>query len=111
MSTRMHSDDNSRGRRRRRRRMILLLAVLVLGSAVYYHHAEPSGMGEMIGGAICLAVLAGGALLLSEIRSGLLPRFRPLPLPRPRSLGLPPSTRSVPARAGPLFLRLAVLRR
>lgn len=94
-----------------RRRQLLVLAVLVLGSAVYYHHTEPSDMGEMVGGAICLAVLAGGTLILSEIRSGLLPRFWPLPLPRPRSLGLPPPTRSVPARAGPLFLRLAVLRR
>lgn len=110
MSSRLVTDISHRFAGRRRQ-MTLLLAILALGSAVYYHHAEPSDMGEMVGGAICLAVLAGGTLFLSEIESGLLPRFWPLPLPRLRSLGLPPSTRSVPARAGPLFLRLAVLRR
>lgn len=95
-----------------RRRVLLLLAVLILGSAVFYHHAEPTDMDGMVGGALCLAVLGGGtALVISGASRRWLPELRALPPLRPKSLVRPLTLRSVPARAGPLFLRLSVLRR
>lgn len=98
--------------RRSRRRLVVVLALLALGGAVAVHHAMPD-MHSMPGHTICLAVLAGAALLavgISAARDG-----RPV-LPRPllrlalRSLVIP-APRTVPARAGPIYLRLGVLRR
>lgn len=95
-----------------RRRLLLLLAVLILGGAVFYHHAEPTDMDGMVGGALCLAVLGvGTALLISDASRRWLPEWRALPLLRLQSTLWPSTLRSVPARAGPLFLRLSVLRR
>lgn len=95
-----------------RRRLALLLAVLLLGGATAYHHVEPSGMDGMVSGAICLAVIGGGtALLVARV----LPRWRPtsraVPLRRRRSIAGFVPARGVPARAGPLYLQLSVLRR
>ena len=98
--------------RSRRRRLALLVVVLLLGSATAYHHFEPSGMDGMTGGVICLAVLGGGtALLLPEVLPPWRPRPSSLPVPRPRSITHVLPVRSVPARAGPLYLQLSVLRR
>lgn len=93
-----------------RRRLVLLLAILALGGLVASHHVEPKAMDGMAGG-ICLAVLAGGAaLLVSRIRPRWLPRLRPLRFRRPRRLPWISPPLSAPARAGPLYLRLSVLR-
>ena len=96
-----------------RRRLAIVLAVLVLGGIVASHHVEPSGMDSgMAAGAVCVAVLGiGSALLAAETMPRWLPRFEPLPHSRPqRELWTSP-VRGVPARAGPSYLELSVLRR
>lgn len=95
-----------------RRRPVLLLAVVVLGGAVAYHHVEPSGMDGMVAGALCLAVIGGGtALLLAEVLPRWRPALRALSSARPRPLSWIDATKASPARAGPLYLQLSVLRR
>ena len=94
-----------------RRRATVALILLVLGSAVAVHHAMPGDMHAMPGHTVCLAVLAAGALIAAVAVIGVT-RARP---PRPTSVALPASrcvtcSWSIPARAGPLFLRLLVLR-
>lgn len=96
--------------RRPRRRVAVLLTMFFLLGAVVAHHGMPMDMHQMPAAAVCLAVLAGAALVAAGgvASVNLAPR---------RVLGweLPaapvPAPQSVPARAGPLILRSVVLRR
>jgi len=94
---------------RARRHLALALVLLTLCGALAVHHGLPSGIHEMDAAVMCLAVL-GAAVAIS---TALAVRA---PLPRP-TLGSPGGgvlVAVVPgpiwARAGPLHLRLAVLR-
>jgi hypothetical protein len=95
-----------------RRRVAVALALLSLAGAVAVHHAAPSDMSSMAGHGICLAMLAGA--LVGAAAAGV-KRFRTA-VPAPAVLRLAAVTlvvlapRSAPARAGPLYLRLRVLR-
>jgi hypothetical protein len=96
--------------RRTRRRLGLAMALLAITSLVAMHHGAPMDMHAMPAAAVCLAVLGVGVAVAAAGAFG----FRaPLALPAdwliPASWPIGP--RSVPARAGPLYLRLAVLRR
>ena len=93
------------------RRWVLLALVLILAAAVVYHHLEPAQMDGMASGAVCLAVLGGGALIAIEALRRRFPRPTSFALPTPRGLAAPRPALGVPARAGPIYLRLAVLRR
>ncbi len=97
--------------RRSRGRLAVLLVFLGLASAVAVHHGMPKDMHGMSGPAICLAVLGGALLLLAGVAltRAARRRARPTNVASPRALVtlLP---RCAPARAGPLYLRLAVLR-
>lgn len=100
-----------RALRRSRHRLAMLVVLACLSGAVAVHHGMPSGMHAMPGQAICLAMLAAGALLAigAVLVTRRADRSRPVGVRTPRALvALTP--RSVPARAGPLYLRLAVLR-
>ena len=95
--------------RRPMRRLAIVLAVLVVGGAVVAHHAMPD-MSGMAAGAACLFVLGVTAVVTAAAAAVGPARPRPasmLPLPVARV----PAPRSVPARAGPLYLALLVLRR
>jgi hypothetical protein len=95
---------------RPRRRLLLVVAVLALVGLVVSHHVEPKGMDGMAGG-ICLAILAGGAaLLVSRPRPRRVPQLRPSRSRRPRRLPLVKPSLLPRQRAGPLYLRLSVLR-
>ncbi len=94
-----------------RRRLAVVVVLLGLAGSVAVHHGMPMDMHAMSGQSICLALLAGAVLLVAGV---VLARAR-RPRPRAPKLSTPvtPSgswCRSVPARAGPLYLRLAVLR-
>lgn len=92
--------------------MALLLTVLVLGGVVAYHHVEPSGMDDMASGAVCLAVIGGGAtLLVAALLPRWLPPWRALRLSKPRATTWIVPAQTGLARAGPLYLQLSVLRR
>jgi hypothetical protein len=94
--------------RRPARRLAILLAVLVVGGAVAAHHAIPE-MTAMGAAATCLAVLGSAVVAV-----GLMAPRRRLaaapdqPAPVLRFVAAP---RGVPARAGPVYLELLVLRR
>jgi len=94
-----------------RRQLAIILVLLGLISAVSVHHGMPTDMHAMPGHAVCLALLVGAALLVAgaAVTSPRGPRSRPVD---PQTPVTPSGTwcRSVPARAGPLYLRLAVLR-
>ncbi len=94
-----------------RRRLAVVLVLVGLAGAVAVHHAMPMDMHAMPGQTVCLALLAGGVLLIAGValRTGRGPRLHVAELSMPVT---PSRTRcqSVPARAGPLYLRLAVLR-
>ncbi len=95
-----------------RRRLAILAVLLALVGIVAYHHSEPSEMDGMALGAVCLAVLGGAtAALAVEVLRVRLPR--PPASQRPGLLFLtrPTPVRGIPARAGPLYLRLGVIRR
>lgn len=100
-----------RAERRGAARWVLLAIVLILGAAVVYHHLGPAQMDGMAAGAVCLAVLGGGALIAVEALRRRLPRPTSFEPPTPRGLATPRPALGVPARAGPLYLRLAVIRR
>ena len=93
-----------------------LAVVLVLGglaAAVAVHHSIPMDMHAMPGQSVCLAVLAAGALLTGV--AVIVRATRPGPPPRVTNFRIPLSRPvacdwSTPARAGPLYLRLNVLR-
>ncbi|HWH93878.1 MAG TPA: hypothetical protein VNT03_08450 [Baekduia sp.] len=98
--------------RRARRHLLVAAAVLVSAGAVAAHHGMPIDMHAMPAAAMCLAVLggaavaAGSALVLASRQA--LPRFSACWVPHQAPVGRP---RSAPARAGPLFVCLQVLRR
>ena len=87
-------------------RLAIVLAVLAVGGAVVEHHAVP----DMAGMAACVFVVGGTAVVVAAVatlrRTPLL--AGPL-LPLPTAPVLP--RHAVPARAGPLYLALLVLRR
>jgi hypothetical protein len=94
-----------------RGRVVVVVATLALVGAVVAHHSVPTDMHDMSAGVMCIAVV-GAALGVATV-------IGPLALPPVRSspqawrpswtwIGAP---RSAPVRAGPLFLRLQVLRR
>lgn len=94
-----------------RHRLAVVLVLLGLGGAVAVHHGMPMDMHAMPGHTVCLALLAGAVLFGAGVA------FAAARTARPRaaesSTPITPSgtwCRSVPARAGPLYLRLAVLR-
>lgn len=93
-------------------RIALTAAVVALSGAVVAHHTpiDVHGMPDMTATMICLGVL--GAATLVAVALNVLPRVRPRPptVGILRALWIPP-TRGTPARAGPLYLRLQVLRR
>lgn len=95
--------------RRWRRHVAVLALVLFLGGVVAVHHG-PVGMRAMPGHTVCLFVLVVGAAVAAAIR--VLPRR---PWSRPAAviaLGslIVEHPRAAPARAGPRFLDLRVLR-
>jgi len=97
--------------RRSRYRVAVVLVLLGLGAAVAVHHGLPMDMQDMPGHAICLAVLGGGLLLTAGVALTAAARRLPRSAEHPTLRALiVPSPRSAPARAGPLYLRLAVLR-
>jgi peptidoglycan/LPS O-acetylase OafA/YrhL len=96
--------------RRARWRFAAVVAVLAIAGLVAAHHGMPMDMHEMPTAAMCLAVLGAGVAIAAGI-GGASPARLVLPgdwvIPAaPRS-----RPRSVPARAGPLYLRFVVLRR
>lgn len=98
---------------RARSRMALALAVTALGGAVVVHHTPVGmhdGMPRMSGVVVCLAVL--GVTLLVAAAIVALPHagLRHVVAIGLRALAVP-AARGAPARAGPLYLRLQVLRR
>jgi hypothetical protein len=88
----------------------LVAILLATAGLVALHHAAPIAMHDMPAAAMCLAVVASGVAVARGIAGLFLQRFA---LPAHWLLPLLWFTRpcSVPARAGPLYLRLAVLRR
>ncbi|HEY0279116.1 MAG TPA: hypothetical protein VGC32_12690 [Solirubrobacterales bacterium] len=96
----------------RRRRLWVVVAVLCLAGVLAYHHSVPSAMDGMSAGSVCLGVIGGGIALLAP---ALGERLRSLPGPPARRPSRAPvrhlSPRAAPSRAGPIYLRLAVLRR
>ncbi len=94
-----------------RRRLAVMLVLLGLGGAVAVHHGMPMDMHAMSGHTVCLALLAGGVLLVAAAAVAAAGGARPWAA----DLRMPVTSsgswcRSVPARAGPVYLRLAVLR-
>lgn len=95
-----------------RRRLSVVLVLLVLGGAVAVHHGMPE-MHSMPAGAVCLAVLGGAGLLtaaVSLVHECRISPPRPPTRLAPSSL-IPTAPKAVAARAGPLYLRLGVIRR
>jgi len=98
--------------RRPKRRVAVALAMIALLGAVSTHHAVPTHMDGMAAAAVCLAV-TGLGVTVAVARGTLawLPTSRPLDLLQPLTAIRVPAPLAAPARAGPLFLRLSVLRR
>jgi hypothetical protein len=96
--------------RRSRRRVTLAVALVAMVGVVALHHGMPMDMHDMPAAAMCLAVLGAGAAVATAVGWPFVAR-----LALPVDWLLPAlwlaGPRSVPARAGPLYLRLAVLRR
>jgi hypothetical protein len=94
--------------RRARFRLAAVVAVLALTGLVAAHHGMPMDMHAMPA-AMCLAVVGASVAVAAAIGVafpvGLAPVADGL---MPRAPGSP--ARGVPARAGPLYLRLTVLR-
>src|SRR4051794_20071536 len=98
--------------RRARRHLVVVAAIAVCGGAVAAHHTMPVDMHAMPAAAMCLAVLgvaavSAGAAVLRRA-SPLLPRVCGCWIPHRAPVARP---RMAPARAGPLFMQLQVLRR
>jgi peptidoglycan/LPS O-acetylase OafA/YrhL len=101
-----------RALRRSRRRLVVALAVVGLAGAVAAHHGWPMDTHGMPAAALCLAIAtAAGAAV--AVGAGAAVWFRVWS--GPIDGGPRPSWRSIrhhsPARAGPSFARLQVLRR
>jgi hypothetical protein len=95
-----------------RRRIVLAAAVLVVGGALVAHHGMPMDMHAMPAAAMCLAVIgtgvaAAGIALLVDLGR----RRRPTALLWVLHAAPVSAPRTAPVRAGPLFVRLQVLRR
>jgi hypothetical protein len=87
-----------------------VVAVLATTALVAAHHGAPMDMHEMPATAVCLAVVGAGVAVAAAVGVAFPARLAlqsdwlvPAAPRRP--------TRGVPARAGPLYLTLAVLRR
>jgi hypothetical protein len=91
------------------RRLAIVLVVLVVGGAVVAHHTMPE-MPGMAAAAACLFIVGGSAIAVAAVAVALPLRLGPLLAP---ALPTPPvrATQSAPARAGPIYLALLVLRR
>jgi hypothetical protein len=90
---------------------VLLVAMIAVAGAVAAHHSMPTDMHDMRAGIACVAVLGAGLAVAAAIRLLVLPRTSATPdawRPTWTWIGAP---QSAPVRAGPLFLRLQVLRR
>jgi hypothetical protein len=96
--------------RHTRRRFGLVMALLAITGLVALHHGAPMDMHAMPTAAVCLAVLGVGVAAAAATAFGFRARLA-LPADWPMPASRPAGPRSVPARAGPLYLRLAVLRR
>jgi len=94
--------------RRSRRRVALVAIVVATAGLVALHHGMPMDTHEMPAAAMCLAVLGAGVAVAMGVRAAFAPRLALDWLAPVVWLSEP---RSVPARAGPLYLRLSVLRR
>ncbi|MDX6703059.1 MAG: hypothetical protein QOF26_3285 [Baekduia sp.] len=97
-----------------RRRVVLAVALLVVGGALVAHHGVPAAMDihAMPAAAMCLAVIgtavaAAGIVMLADL--GRL--ARPMAVLWVLHAAPVSAPRSAPVRAGPLFVRLQVLRR
>jgi hypothetical protein len=102
----------SRLLRRARRHLLVAAALLVTSGAVAAHHGMPMDMHAIPAGAMCLAVLGGVAAAAGYALLRTAPRVLPAPSACWATHEAPiRRPRSVPARAGPLIVRLQVLRR
>jgi len=96
--------------RRSRRQLTLAVVLVATMGLVALHHGVPMDMHEMPAAAVCLAVLGAGVAAASAAGALFVPRLA-LPVDWLLPILWLTEPRSVPARAGPLYLRLAVLRR
>jgi hypothetical protein len=96
--------------RRSRRRLTLAVTVVAATGLVALHHGVPMEMHGMPAAAVCLAVLGAGVAVAKAAGALMVPRLA-LPVDWLVPVVWLTEPRSVPARAGPLYLRLAVLRR
>jgi hypothetical protein len=96
--------------RRSRRHVTLAVVLIATTGLVALHHGVPMGMHEMPAAAVCLAVLGAGVAVAGAVGPLLAPRLA-LAVDWVVPIVWLTEPRSVPARAGPLYLRLAVLRR
>ncbi len=90
-----------------RRRLLTVVVLLGFSGAVAVHHAMPTDMASMPGHAVCVAALLAGALLSVCVRRPRPPRVTNAQALPSRCIACDWST---PARAGPRYLRLNVLR-
>jgi hypothetical protein len=97
--------------RRSHRRVLVLLALLSVTGAFVVHHDMPMDMHGMSAGVACVAILAVGAVVAIGAAVTLLPRPWSLPTDLMSRHDRTVAPRSVPTRAGPLHLRLLVIRR
>jgi hypothetical protein len=95
---------------RSRRRLTLAAVLVATASLVALHHGVPMDMHEMPAAAVCLAVLGAGVAVATAAGALFVLRHA-LPVDWLLPVAWLTEPRSVPARAGPLYLRLAVLRR
>jgi hypothetical protein len=96
--------------RRARFRLAAVVAVLALTGLVAAHHGMPMDTHAMPVAAVCLAVVGAGVAVTAAMGMGFPERLAPVAdRLMPHALSSP--ARGVPARAGPLYLHLSVLRR
>jgi hypothetical protein len=96
--------------RRSRRHLALAVVLAATTGLVALHHGMPMGTYEMPAAAACMAVLGASVVVATAAGALFVPRLR-LPADWLAPLLWLTEPRSVPARAGPLYLRLVVLRR
>jgi peptidoglycan/LPS O-acetylase OafA/YrhL len=98
--------------RRSRREFVVALAVLGLAGAVAAHHGVPMDMHSMPAAALCLAIVTVAGAVVAVGAAVVFWRRIWAPVVRcgARS-GWASARRGPPARAGPLFVWLQVLRR
>jgi hypothetical protein len=96
--------------RRSRRHLTLALVLAATTGLLALHHGVPMDMHEMPAAAVCVAVLGAGVAVASAA-GALVARRLALPLDWLLPVLWLTEPQGAPARAGPLYLRLAVLRR